>query len=222
MLNDVPVQEVSWSPDGRRFAFCRKVLDHYDLYLANTDGGDVVRLTDGAANESGPQWSPDGRSIVFTQDRDGYQQLYAIDLESRALARISNSQEHEFQHSFSPDGKKIVFTRSRARSVQKDIWVMNSDGSNPRLVAAAPGQEEFAIPRFSPDGRRIAFQRRQNGQWDIWVLKPDGGGQTRLTFVGGGWPSWAPDGKRIAFISQRRTGNTEIYVMDVSPTAGLQ
>jgi TolB protein len=138
------------------------------------------------------------------------------------MARLSNSQEHEFQHSFSADGKQIVFTRSRARDAQRDIWVMNSDGSNPRLVAAAPGNDEFAIPRFSPDGRRIAFQMRQNGQWDIWVMKPDGSGQTRLTFAGGGWPNWAPDSKRISFISQRRTGNTEIYVMDVSPTAGLQ
>ena len=101
---------------------------------------------------------------------------------------------------------------------------MNSDGSNPRLVAAAPGGDEFVIPRFSPDGRRIAFQRLDAHERvnDIWIMNADGGAQTRLTFAGGSWPSWAPDGKRIAFASQRRTGNTEIYVMDVSPTAGLQ
>jgi Tol biopolymer transport system component len=52
-------------------------------------------------------------------------------------------------------------------------------------------------------------------------MNMDGGAQTRLTFAGGA-PSWSPDGKRIAFTSQRRTGNTEIYVMDVSPNAGLQ
>src|SRR5262245_7584867 len=187
VLNDVPEQEVSWSPDGQRFAFCRKVLDHYDIYLANVDGGNVIRLTSDAANKGGPQWSPDGRSIVFTQDRDRYQQLYAIDLESRATARLSNSQEHEFQHSFSPDGKQIIFTRSRDRGWQKDIWVMNSDGSNPRLVAAAPGADEFAIPRFSPDGRRIAFQRLDTRKrvLDIWIMNASGGAQTRLTFAGG-------------------------------------
>jgi eukaryotic-like serine/threonine-protein kinase len=222
VLNDIQDQVIGWSPDGLRLAFSRKDLEHTDLYLANADGSNIVRLTNDAANKSGPQWSPDGRSIVFAQDRDGYSQLYAIDLESRAIARLSNSQEHEYQHSFSPDGKQIVFTRSRDRGVQRDIWVMDSDGANPRLVAAAPGSEEFVEPSFSPDGRRIAFQRLQSRQWDIWVMNQDGGAQTRLTFDGGGWPSWAPDGRRIAFKSQRRTGNTEIYVMDVSSTAGLQ
>jgi TolB protein len=101
---------------------------------------------------------------------------------------------------------------------------MDSDGSNPRLVATPPGNDEFVNPRFSPDGRRIAYQRFDLSArvWDIWIMNADGGAQTRLTFAGGFGSSWAPDGKRIAFHSQRRTGNSEIYVMAVSPTAGLQ
>jgi Tol biopolymer transport system component len=222
VLNDIQEQLISWSPDGLSFAFSRKDLEHTDLYLANADGGNIVRLANDAA---GPQWSPDGRSIVFVQDRDGYMQLYAIDLESKALMRLSNSQEKEMLHSFSPDGKHILFNRSRNRNVVlKDIWVMDSDGGNPRLLAAPPNNDEFIYPRFSPDGRQIAFQRFDLSVrvWDIWIMNADGGAQTRLTFAGGGWPSWSPDGKRIAFFSQRRTGNSEIYVMDVSPTAGLQ
>jgi dipeptidyl aminopeptidase/acylaminoacyl peptidase len=84
-------------------------------------------------------------------------------------------------------------------------------------VAAAPSNDEFAIPRFSPDGRRIAFQRLDAHEWvwNIWIMNADGGAQTRLIFAGGSWPSWVPDGKRIAFASQRRTGNTEIYVKEV-------
>jgi TolB protein len=101
---------------------------------------------------------------------------------------------------------------------------MDSNGGDPRIVAAAPGADEFTNPCFSPDGRRIAFQRFDIGVrvWDIWIMSADGGAQTRLTFAGGRSPTWSPDGKRIAFTSKRRTGNAEIYVMDVSPTAGLQ
>jgi len=152
-------------------------------------------------------------------------QLYAIDLESKALMRLSNSQETELMHSFSPDGKHILFNRSRNRNVVlKDIWIMDSDGGNPRLLATPPNNDEFIYPRFSPDGRRIAFQRFDLSVrvWDIWIMNVDGGAQTRLTSAGGSNPTWSPDGKRIAFTSQRRTGNTEIYVMDVSPTVGLQ
>src|SRR5262245_52416940 len=74
----------------------------------------------------------------------------------------------------------------------------------------------------SGDGPVVTGASRPTRVWDIWIMNVDGAAQTRLTFAGGGAPSWSPDGKRIAFTSQRRTGNTEIYVMDVSPTAGLQ
>ena len=225
ILDDIIDQEISWSPDGRRFIFVRKDTDNNnDLYLANADGGNIVRLTSYASKKYCPRWSPDGRVAVFSQDRDGCYQLYAIDLESRATVRLSDSQEHEWQNSFSPDGKRIVFSRSRARGVLRDIWVMDANGGDPRLVAAAPGADEFTSPCFSPDSRRIAFQRFDISVrvWDIWIMNSDGGAQTRLTFAGGRSPNWSPDGKRIAFTSKRRTGNAEIYVMDVSPNAGLQ
>jgi eukaryotic-like serine/threonine-protein kinase len=225
ILDDVIDQEIGWSPDGRRFAFVRKdTNNNYDLYLANADGGNVIRLTNDGANKYGPQWAPDGRRVAFSQNRDGYPRLYAIDLESRVIARLTDSQENDCYNSFSHDGRQILFSRSRGRGVQRDIWVMDADGCNPRLLAAPPGADEFTNPCFSPDGRRIAFQRFDISVrvWDVWVMNAAGGAQTRLTFAGGRSPTWSPDGKRIAFMSLRRTGNTEIYVMDVSPAAGLQ
>jgi TolB protein len=141
-----------------------------------------------------------------------------MNADGSGVARISNSPESEFQHDWSPDGKQIVFARSRNRAYPRDIWMMNADGGNPHMIAASPGADEFLFPRFSPDGQRIAFHRRVASplQADIWVMNADGGGQTRLTYLAGGFPTWSPDGKKIAFVASKRDGNAEIYVMDVA------
>jgi len=217
LVNDVP-SRVSWSPDGGRIVFAAAWAGNYDVYVANADGSGVVQLTHGGENEAQPVWSPDGTNILFCYTADGTNQLYVMNADGSRVARISNSPEHEWQPDWSPDGKQIVFTRSRNRGVQRDIWMMNADGSNPHLIAAAPGADEFLYPRFSPDGQRIVFHRRVASplQADIWVMNADGGGQTRLTYRGGGLPTWSPDGKKIAFYAQKRDGNAEVYVMDVA------
>lgn len=209
---------LSWSPDGRRIVFYAAWAGNNDVYVANADGSGVVQLTHNTADETEPVWAPDGTKILFTHSIDGKFQLYVMNADGSGLVRISNSPEHEWQHDWSPDGKQIVFARSRNRGYTRDIWMMNADGGNPRLIAASPGTDEFLFPRFSPDGQRIAFQRRVASplQADIWVMNSDGSGQTRLTHRAGGWPTWSPDGKKIAFFARKREGNSEIYVMDVA------
>ncbi len=216
LVNDI-ASPLSWSSDDRKIAFTAAWQGSFDIYTANADGSGIVQLTHDPANENWPVWSPDGKRILYVFSLAEVNQLYVMNADGSNVIRISNSAEHEWQHDWSPDGKQIVFTRSRNRSVQRDIWLMDADGGNPRLIAAAPGNDEFLFPRFSPDGRLIAFHRRLGPtlQADVWVMNADGSGQTRLTHLGGGSPAWSPDGKRIVFYSLRRTGNSEIYVMDL-------
>ena len=94
-----------------------------------------------------------------------------------------------------------------------DIYVINADGSNQTRLT--DGQEFGTMPRWSPDGSKIAFVSIRGANWDIYVMDADGSNQTRLTDSPGidEAPVWSPDGSKIAFVSIR-SGTHEIYLMD--------
>jgi len=123
--------------------------------------------------------------------------------------------------SWSPDGTKIAFTRIFTSDSQREIYVVNSDGSNGanpvRLTNNFPVYDNH--PAWSPDGRRLAFtsDRDQSGNWEIYTMNAsDGSSVARLTNNAGSdlFPSWSQDGGQIVFASNGGgAGPGEIYVM---------
>ena len=107
-----------------------------------------------------------------------------------------------------------------------EIFVMDADGSHTRQITYNLLDDED--PAWSPDGRRIvfardfdpirgriAFHRSVDFVFDAWSMRADGGDQTRLTTETGALPAWSPDGRQIAFLSDR-DGDEEIYTMRAS------
>ncbi|MDE2822920.1 MAG: hypothetical protein OXK79_05385 [Chloroflexota bacterium] len=96
---------------------------------------------------------------------------------------------------------RIAFASNRDGNWE--IYVMNSDGSNPHNVTNNPGTDSH--PSWSPDGSKIAFQSERDGNWEIYVMNSDGSEQVRLTDDRGvdQSPTWSPDGTKIAFVSDR-------------------
>lgn len=86
--------------------------------------------------------------------------------------------------------------------------MITADGSGQRRLTKNSALD--ADPTWAPDGQRIAFESKRDGNSKIYVVDADGGDQRRLTRNGGdgGDPAWSPDGRRIAF-----AGNDGIYVM---------
>jgi Tol biopolymer transport system component/DNA-binding winged helix-turn-helix (wHTH) protein len=111
---------------------------------------------------------------------------------------------------FSPDGKRIAFMSNR--SGNSEIWVCDSDGSNPVQLTSFRGAY-VTNPRWSPDGGRIAFDSDAEGkQFDIWVINAIGGKPKRMTThrANDGNPSWSGDGRWIYFDSAR-TGDQQVW-----------
>jgi Tol biopolymer transport system component len=109
----------------------------------------------------------------------------------------------------SPDGRKITFRSSRTGSYE--IWICDSDGSNPIQLTSLRASTTGA-PRWSPDGQQIAFDSRAEGHSDIYVINAGGGAPRRLTTepFENNIPNWSRDGRWIYF-SSNRTGTWQIW-----------
>lgn len=189
------VGEASWSPDGTSIAFSSGAAGlsgplgviHYpsDIYVAEADGTGARRLTFGGGLNGSPKWSPDGTRIVFVSDRRGPYEVWVMAADGSGQRPLTSVGQNGGP-SWSPDGTQIVFHSERdyPGGYQASIYLMGADGSRQRRLVDSNGD----YPDWSHDGRWIAFANNN----DLFAVRPDGSGLTRLTSDGSGIPAWAP------------------------------
>ncbi len=218
--NDFGDEQPAWSPDGQRIAF-RSVRDgNPEIYVMNADGSGVVRLTDNDFGDWEPAWSPDGRRIAFRSDRDGDFEIYVMNIDGSGVVRLTDNDSYDTSPAWSPDGRLIAFHSDRDGDFE--IYVMNADGNG--VVRLTDNDSWDDSPAWSPDGRRIAFTSNRDDPdpkddehvMNIYVMNADGNGVVRLTgnVSLNDEPAWSPDGRRIAFHSDRDEDG-EIYAINV-------
>ena len=218
-----------------QIAFMSQRDGNPEIYVMNADGGNLRRLTDNSDKDFSPSWSPDGKRIAFMSDRDGQvharhgwstYEIYVMDVNGNNQRNLTNNPDDDQYPSWSPDGERIVFSSARDEDnpQNSEIYVMDADGSNLQKLTDNPNDD--GDPSWSPDGERIVFSSARDGHVEnkfgltdeIYVIDADGGNEQRLTDNrNNDWdPVWSPDGKRIAFIADRKGDlvQFDIYVMD--------
>jgi Tol biopolymer transport system component len=184
------------SPDGARIAlegFGRGGVGVNGIYTVRaSDGGDLVRLTDG--HDSYPQYAPGGDRIVFLRTKPGVTPsgagaLFVADADGGGLRRITPWGFSFLQVGWSPDGKWIVFERPYGR-----LYLVHPDGSDVHPVPVElPAGAGASAPQWSPDGQWIVFTLQQGSNANIFVVRPDGTGLHAITHVRGAQetsPDW--------------------------------
>lgn len=215
----------AWSPDGETIAFSSAGADLLGrtshLYTVDVASGLVTRLTRGRRSDTQPTWSPGGTVVLFVRSASSLPgsdppgaDIYSLRVAGGSPMRLTESDGADYAAEWSPDGTRIVFISTRnspahAAEPAPELYVMDAEGRRETRLTFSRDAHDIA-PRWSPDGRRIAFLRLQGdageGRGSIRVLTPDGGGRRILTVADDvmTWdPSWAPDSKAVVFVASR-------------------
>ncbi len=213
----------AWSPDGKQIAFASDRTKHLEIYVMNAGGGPAQQLTHDKNQDYLPSWSPDGKQIAYTSKIRGNLDVYVMNADGSNPKLLTNNPADDDAPQWSPDGKLILFRSTRdANNLPgtAGIFVMNADGSNAhRLIASG----QWAT--WTPDGQQVIFSGKTTakGTFQIYRMNPDGSGIVQLTKDASSQlaPAVSPDGKLIAFVSDRG-GYKNVFVMQADGSHEVQ
>ncbi len=187
----------TWSPDGRWIAFASNRTDNYEVYVMDANGGHVQNLTRHASDDFTPAWSPDGSQIAFISRRQGNSEIYIMEVMN-------------------------ILANPACTALPDMFFVNENQPCAPPIRRLTDSSVDEAAPAWSPDGRSIAFVQAGDRDSEIVAMRVNcgdpmqgcPGDRNNLSDdpARDTDPSWSPDGRYIAFASNRG-GAWNIYRM---------
>lgn len=213
---------------------------HRQIYAASLANGSGFHRMSGywpdAGNDYNGMVSPDGTKVAFVSDRTGQHQIFMMFWGGKAEVQLTFDDCVHQTPSWSPDGRALIWMANCDGDFEiykGDLLYQEDSGTNtfyPWLWASltnvtrlTDNDKNDQFPRYSPDGKKIAFQSDRDGNYEIYVMNADGSGQTRLTSSTGEdfAPSWSQDGQQLVF-SSNRDGDWEIFKMNADGSGQTQ
>jgi Tol biopolymer transport system component len=224
------VTSLAWMPDSRHVVLGLTSMGTSEshLWMADLQHDQAWVLSRGTGNESYPSSSPDGGQVAFSAEQSDYD---VIEVSGDGSRRLFGGDRNESDPVWSADHNLLAYVTDR--SGQDEIWVSSASGRaahRPLVAQSLFGDDRtimLASPAFSPDGRRIAYQRNaQKPVWPlrIWISQTAGGPPVPLlpASIEGyqSAPTWSPDGAWIAYAdwTDRRWRLAKVRVGEDRPT----
>lgn len=195
----------------------KAIDDNWHVYKLPINGGEPVQLTFKSPSYL-HGWSPDGRYILYTSKRNNQFEIYRGNSDGTGEElQLTNNDSMDDGSEYTPDGKYIYFNSSRSGAMR--LWRMDADGKNPKQITHDNFNDWF--PHISPDGKHILFlsylpdvEPDLHPYYKAVYLRmlPIVGGEPKVVaYLYGGQgtinvPSWSPDGRYVAFVSNSQLG----------------
>ncbi|MEZ5345189.1 MAG: DUF5050 domain-containing protein [Pyrinomonadaceae bacterium] len=168
-----------WSPDAERIVFVSDRDGNSEIYVMNSDGGDLENLTRNSETDTMPFWGSDNK-IYYSSKKDGVYQIMKMNPDGSEKAAVTTGAGDKYYPQLSPDEKQILFYGEKDGN--PEIYIMNAE--NEREIKRLTNNPLMDIrPRWSPDGRKIVFERgdKKTNQ-HIFIIDADGQNERQLTF----------------------------------------
>jgi TolB protein len=182
----------TWAPDGSRLMFMSSMHGDPEIFMINSSGSGLKRITYSAGADTSPAWNPKtGQQVAFVSDRGGIPQLYLMSADGSNVEKISlPDMGYVIDPSWSPNGQLLAFSWRRPTG-NYDIYVL--DVASRALLELTRDAGRNERPSWAPDGRHIVFESTRTGKRQIWSMLADGSQARQLTSEGHNEsPNWSP------------------------------
>ena len=230
------ISSIVWHPDNERILFSQNIDGTFQIFATNSAGDESTKITYGERDSVIADISADGSDILFGSASEE-SNLWNVNTGTLEENTVFSSIDSELWSDVSPDDQKIVFQSiknlSQGNNLLNGSILVKASGANSQPLKVA---ENGFLPKWSPDGQQLAFMRTEGQEPQIWIVKATGGKEAKL--ADGGIPSighsvspynrietnnytWSPDGKKIAYLSNRN-GFSNIWLVASDGSTNIQ